>query len=208
MARIVPKLNLNKTPQLVENNSLVFAKNIRLLKDGTIGPDTSLEEIETVTGNLIPDAIYHPEVVENLPTPTFSILDVDAAIRIAKNIPLPDRDITNHCFDFDDSTYNTTNVDYSQSDSQFYTFKPTANTIQLRVHNHSAIQNGITVNYTCNAEYGALFSSQTNLLGMAILSKYYDDYDNLGEPYSYPEEVGLIALVDVPKEFLNEDVVY
>jgi len=51
MARIVPKLNLNKTPQLVDNNSLVFAKNIRLLKDGTIGPDTSLEEIETNTGD-------------------------------------------------------------------------------------------------------------------------------------------------------------
>ena len=30
MARIVPKLNLNKTPELVDNNSLIFAKNIRL----------------------------------------------------------------------------------------------------------------------------------------------------------------------------------
>ena len=28
MARIVPKLNLNKTPQSVDNNSLIFAKNI------------------------------------------------------------------------------------------------------------------------------------------------------------------------------------
>lgn len=46
MSKIVPKLNLNKTPQLVENNSLIMAKNIRLLKDNTIGPDTSLEEIE------------------------------------------------------------------------------------------------------------------------------------------------------------------
>lgn len=45
MSRIVPKLNLNKTPQLVDNNSLIMAKNIRLLEDGTIGPDTSLEEI-------------------------------------------------------------------------------------------------------------------------------------------------------------------
>ena len=46
MSRIVSKLNLNKTPQLVENNSLVMAKNIRLLEDGTIGPDTSLELIQ------------------------------------------------------------------------------------------------------------------------------------------------------------------
>lgn len=39
MAQIVPKLNLNKTPALVENNSLVFAKNIRLDVDGTIHRD-------------------------------------------------------------------------------------------------------------------------------------------------------------------------
>ena len=39
MAQIVPKLNLNKTPALVENNSLVFAKNIRLDADGTIHRD-------------------------------------------------------------------------------------------------------------------------------------------------------------------------
>ena len=34
MARIVPKLNLNKTPELVDNNSLIFAKNIRLNANG------------------------------------------------------------------------------------------------------------------------------------------------------------------------------
>lgn len=45
MARIVSKLNLNKTPQLVENNSLVFAKNIKLLKDGSIGQDNSIDNI-------------------------------------------------------------------------------------------------------------------------------------------------------------------
>ena len=39
MANIVPKLNLNKTPNLVEDNSLIFAKNIRLDVDGTIHRD-------------------------------------------------------------------------------------------------------------------------------------------------------------------------
>lgn len=34
MARIVPKLNLNKTPELVDNNSLIFAKNIRFNSNG------------------------------------------------------------------------------------------------------------------------------------------------------------------------------
>lgn len=43
MAKIISKLNLNKTPQLVENNSLVYAKNIRALKDGTISPDASFD---------------------------------------------------------------------------------------------------------------------------------------------------------------------
>ena len=39
MANIIPKLNLNKTPNLVENNSLIFAKNIRLDVDNTIHRD-------------------------------------------------------------------------------------------------------------------------------------------------------------------------
>lgn len=45
MARIVPKLNLNKTPQSVDNNSLIFAKNIKLLKDNTIGRDSGIEDV-------------------------------------------------------------------------------------------------------------------------------------------------------------------
>lgn len=45
MSKIIPKLNLNKTPQLVENNSLVYAKNIKLSDDGVISPDTSLSPI-------------------------------------------------------------------------------------------------------------------------------------------------------------------
>ena len=45
MGHIVGELNLNKTPQLVKNNSLVFAKNIRLLKDGTISRDTGLTRL-------------------------------------------------------------------------------------------------------------------------------------------------------------------
>lgn len=45
MAKIVNKLNLNKTPNLVENNSLIFAKNIRLLNDGTIGRDYGIRSV-------------------------------------------------------------------------------------------------------------------------------------------------------------------
>lgn len=58
MAKLVPKLNLNKVPQSVENNSLVFAKNIKLLPDNTITKDDSIDVIkryekyeEKTTGN-------------------------------------------------------------------------------------------------------------------------------------------------------------
>lgn len=49
MARITAKLNLNKTPQLVDNNSLVYAKNIMLLQDNTIAPDTGFDVVNQLT---------------------------------------------------------------------------------------------------------------------------------------------------------------
>ena len=66
MGRIVPKLNLNKTPQLVENNSLVMAKNIRLLEDGTIGPDTSLQDIKTEIGDINTEIVHHDAVTDDV----------------------------------------------------------------------------------------------------------------------------------------------
>ena len=45
MAKIVSKLNLNKTPSIVENNSLIFAKNIRLDVDETIHKDYGIRAI-------------------------------------------------------------------------------------------------------------------------------------------------------------------
>lgn len=49
MARIVPKLNLNKTPQIVENNSLIFAKNIKVMKDGSIVTDDGISKITSLS---------------------------------------------------------------------------------------------------------------------------------------------------------------
>lgn len=46
MGHIIPKLNLNRNPELVDNYGLVCAKNIRLLPDGTIGPDTAEVDIK------------------------------------------------------------------------------------------------------------------------------------------------------------------
>ena len=45
MGHIIPKLSLNKTPQDVESNSLVFAKNVKVNLDGSIGRDNSINEI-------------------------------------------------------------------------------------------------------------------------------------------------------------------
>lgn len=53
MAKIVSKLDLNKTPQLVDNNSLIFAKNIRVLKDGIIGPDFPIDSVLSVPGVIL-----------------------------------------------------------------------------------------------------------------------------------------------------------
>lgn len=46
MAHIIPELNLNKTPQLCKSNSLVYARNIKLQKDGSITKDDGLTQLE------------------------------------------------------------------------------------------------------------------------------------------------------------------
>ena len=51
MAQIVPKLNLNKTPNLVQNNSLIFAKNIRLDVDSSIHRDYGIFPMSIAKSN-------------------------------------------------------------------------------------------------------------------------------------------------------------
>lgn len=45
MARIISKLNLNKTPGLVDNASLIYARNIKLLDDLSIGRDDGIKSV-------------------------------------------------------------------------------------------------------------------------------------------------------------------
>ena len=61
MGHIIPKLNLNKTPQAVDSNGLVFAKNIKVNTDGSLGRDNSISQVEAdgrvidlskITGNV------------------------------------------------------------------------------------------------------------------------------------------------------------
>ena len=72
MGNIVTKLNLNRTPNLVENNSLVFAKNIRIDIDGTIHKDYSINPMSIVKDSSF-DRIY-----DNILTRI--IIDFDAII--------------------------------------------------------------------------------------------------------------------------------
>jgi len=61
MGHIIPKLNLNRNPELVDNYGLVCAKNIRLLPDGTIGPDTA--EVNLNIQTLLNDLLETSDVL-------------------------------------------------------------------------------------------------------------------------------------------------
>ncbi len=62
MANIVPKLNLNRTPSIITNNSIVFAKNIRIDIDGSIHKDYGIESLQNTVmffhDNLLIRIIY------------------------------------------------------------------------------------------------------------------------------------------------------
>lgn len=75
MANIIPKLNLNKTPNSVESNSLIFARNIRLDVNGEIHKDYGIKPL-TVYGkfghrgsykDIIYKAIFDTEALETTP---------------------------------------------------------------------------------------------------------------------------------------------
>lgn len=120
MSRIVPKLNLNKTPQLVENNSLIMAKNIRLLEDGTIGPDTSLEEIETKTGTATQTTVHHDAVTKEVTDYQYTILDCDNTIDYYNDPTYLDGiDLNNVAFNF--SNYHPINPGYQSAINEQYT---------------------------------------------------------------------------------------
>ena len=72
MGNVITKLNLNRTPNLVENNSLVFAKNIRIDIDGTIHKDYSINPM-----SIVPDSEFD-KLYNNILTRI--IADFDAII--------------------------------------------------------------------------------------------------------------------------------
>lgn len=96
MARIVNELNLNKTPQLVKNNSLIFAKNIKLFKDGSIGADSAIKYVihyDDIIGHIvgINSKVYlfvqnHIEE-EGVEKPVYNIVEYDELSEMVRTIP-------------------------------------------------------------------------------------------------------------------------
>lgn len=66
MGNIIPKLNLNKTPSLVEPNSLVFAKNIRLDVDGSIHRDYGTLPMSIAKGVVSGDLVNYGSLVDRI----------------------------------------------------------------------------------------------------------------------------------------------
>lgn len=183
MSRIVPKLNLNKTPQLVENNSLVFAKNIRLLKDGTIGPDTSLEEVETNTGDGTHHIVHHEAITEEVINFYYSILDYTNTLRYLNGLDLTDtpefvfgNDIANYRFD----------DRYHYSDSNLYSHIPELETHIISCYKviNPANPSWYSNSFTYNKNTNKLVSATGLTFFIAIRREIYDhtSYQELDAP--------------------------
>lgn len=66
MAQIKPKLNLNKTPSIVESNSLVFAKNIRLDVDNSIHRDYGIFPMSIHTGKNVNKLVNYKNIINRI----------------------------------------------------------------------------------------------------------------------------------------------
>ena len=167
MARIVPKLNLNKTPQLVDNNSLVFAKNIRLLKDGTIGPDTSLEEVETNVGDLIHEVIYHEEESEVQTNTYFSILDYKNTLSVYDEAPLSQDPEFVFGDDVQEDIYDD---EYHLSDKTVYSLVSPSEEVKIHCYKISYLLQPTWMNgkFTYNETYNQLIETGGQVFFIAI----------------------------------------
>lgn len=78
MAQIIPKLNLNKTPSIVESNSLVFAKNIRLDIDGSIHRDYGIFPMSIHKGKNTDNLVNYKTILNRI------ISDIEEYIKITE----------------------------------------------------------------------------------------------------------------------------
>lgn len=126
MAQIVSKLNLNKTPNLVESNSLIFAKNIRLDVDSTIHEDYGIKPLSLVkheSGNYYNDYENILFRIKNDLRPKVSSIDEPYYVTVIyKNLCYISNDL-----DYDLDFLETTNgqweiVGHIEDNKSFYLF--------------------------------------------------------------------------------------
>lgn len=120
MANIVPKLNLNRTPNIVENNSLIFAKNIRLDVDNTIHEDYGISSIVSTT-NLL-ETIYNI-CIENIGNAAYDATrDKILELENANIVGIVPNGNEFYLFISGDGRYDTVSfiVKYDENDKTFY----------------------------------------------------------------------------------------
>lgn len=206
MARIVPKLNLNKTPQLVDNNSLVYAKNIRLLQDGTIGPDTSLDEIESRIGRATTttETVVVTEAYDEVKY-YYTILNYAASIAYDKYGTTPV--IEGDHFKFNINLSSTHWDDYYHNSNQSNYQEVSSSDIAILsiydITNH--VFSNITARFILHTGLNVLINTEnrTCCLGLAVLQTCYDGIDSLSDTEDYPA----CAFVSVPIGALRRNIV-
>lgn len=120
MAKINPSLNLNKTPNLVESNTLVCAKNIRLLKDGSIGVDTPFGKIDILDkilaakneiaadkSNLQEDLITKQQQYGNIKAKIDNLSLPNTIYNYVKTIDVSETEVYGNVGHFGEAIYNT-----------------------------------------------------------------------------------------------------
>lgn len=119
MALIEPKLNLNRTPSIVDNNSMVFAKNIRADVDGTIHRDYSITPLNLVRDGFTDDGFAKHIDYINLLRHAIKDLEYYAT----NSGYATDIDVYNHYIDeYKSILSNWRIVDVIASNTEFYIF--------------------------------------------------------------------------------------
>ena len=205
MSRIIPKLNLNKTPQLVENNSLIMAKNIRLLEDGTIGPDTSLEEIETKIGDSEEHIIHHDEITKTITDYKYTILDCDNTIDYYNDpTSMDDVDLDDVSFDFKDYCPIDSDKHFDlDSNTDKYVEESYLNNCVIYCYNlNNEELYWSREKFTYNPNENELINNNGYRLYLAIYEDYFDE--KIEPPVG---SVNIYYYVVLPKLLLGETII-
>lgn len=117
MSNIVTKLNLNRTPAIVDNNSMVFAKNIRIDIDGTIHKDYSINPMSIQLKSDEDCAVYYENIFNRIVSDYATIIKNSADTTLV--------DCATHFYEklaISDAIYNFYIIDVIANSNEFYLF--------------------------------------------------------------------------------------